>query len=225
MQPDPPAAPGLTGEAARRWAAVQPASGDALICIGDAPDRAELVAGLRSLADYLAADPSVPVPPYGWRVAVYAEGTDSEQFAQVDLVAEITAEQPADRRAATGHHSVQRSFGPVSYEFTAISERRMTQYRAGMSYAASVVPDTPPGPPACLAAEAFPGQTDAFPRCRSTRPGRRSPERIPRCAPRRGDAMTIARACPFSAGVRARLAGRAPVAGCWLRADLGEKDR
>ena len=99
MPPDQPAAPGLTGEAARRWAAVQPASGDARICIGDAPERAELVAGLRSLADYLAADPSVPVPPYGWRVAVYAEGTDSEQFAQVDLVAEITGERPVDRRA------------------------------------------------------------------------------------------------------------------------------
>ena len=37
--------------------------------------------------------------------------------------------------------------------------------------------------------------------------------------------MTIARACPFSAGVRARLAGKASVAGCWLRADPGEKDR
>ena len=145
MQPDQPAAPGLTGEAARRWAAVQPASGDARICIGDAPERAELVAGLRSLADYLAADPSVPVPPYGWRVAVYAEGTDSEQFAQVDLVAEITGERPVDRRAVTGHHYVQRSFGPVSYEFTAISEWRMAQHRAGMSYAGSVIPDTPPG--------------------------------------------------------------------------------
>ncbi len=163
MPPDQPAAPDLTGETARRWAAVQPASGNARIRIGDAPERAELVAGLRSLADYLAADPSVPVPPHGWRVAVYAEGTDSEQFAQVDLVAEIIGEQPADRRTATGHHSVQRSFGPVSYEFTAISEWRMTQYRAGMSYAASVVPDTPPGPPARLAAEAFPAQADAVP--------------------------------------------------------------
>jgi hypothetical protein len=93
MPPDQPAAPDLTGETARRWAAVQPASGNARIRIGDAPERAELVAGLRSLADYLAADPSVPVPPHGWRVAVYAEGADSEQFAQVDLVAEIIGEQ------------------------------------------------------------------------------------------------------------------------------------
>jgi hypothetical protein len=37
--------------------------------------------------------------------------------------------------------------------------------------------------------------------------------------------MTIAPACPFSAGVRARPAARAPLAGPCLRADLGEEDR
>jgi hypothetical protein len=161
MQPDPTPAPDLTGEAVRRWAAVQPASGDARICIGDTPERAELIAGLRSLADYLDADPSVPAPPYGWKVAVYAEGTDSEQFAQVDLVAEIVGEQPVDRRAVTGHHHVRRSFGPVTYEFTAIAEWRMAQHRAGMSYADSVVPDALAGPPARLVAEAFPPQPGA----------------------------------------------------------------
>jgi hypothetical protein len=161
MQLDQPAILGLTEEAARRWAAVQPASGDAQIRIGDAPERAELVAGLRSLADYLAAHPSVPAPPYGWTLAVYAEGTDSEQFAQVDLVAEIVGEQPVDRRAVSGHHHVRRSFGPVSYQFTAIAGWRMAQHEAGMSYAGSVVPDTLPEPPARLAAEAFPAQVDA----------------------------------------------------------------
>lgn len=146
MQPDSQPAPGLTGEAARRWAAVQPASGDARIRVGDTPERAELLAGLRSLADYLAANPAVPVPPHGWRLTVYAEGTDSERFSQVDLVAEITGERPADRRAVTGHHRVERSFGPVAYEFRAIAEWQMARYAAGMSYADSVVPDTPPRP-------------------------------------------------------------------------------
>lgn len=159
MQPDQQAAPGLTAETARRWDAVQPASGNGRICIGDTRERAELVDGLRSLADYLAANPSVPVP-YGWRVAVYAQGTDSEQFSQVDLVAEIVGEPAVDRRAATGHHHVQRSFGPVSYEFVAIADWRMAQHRAGMSYADSVVPDRPAEPPARLAAEAFPAPAD-----------------------------------------------------------------
>ena len=81
MQPDQPAAQGPSGETARRRAAVQPTSGDAHVIIGDTP---ELVADLRSLADYLAPNPAVAVRLYGWKVAVHAEGTDSEQFSQVD---------------------------------------------------------------------------------------------------------------------------------------------
>jgi hypothetical protein len=110
MQPDQPAVPDLTGETARRWAAVQPASGETRVIIGDIPERAGLVAGLRSLADYLAVNPAVPVPP------------DGEQFCQVDLVAEFMGERPADRREATGRHYMQRSFGPASYESTAIAD-------------------------------------------------------------------------------------------------------
>jgi hypothetical protein len=63
-------------------------------------------------------------------------------LAQVDLVAEITGEHPVDRRAVTGHHHVERSFGPVTYEFRAIANWRMARHRTGMSYAYSVVPDT-----------------------------------------------------------------------------------
>jgi len=37
--------------------------------------------------------------------------------------------------------------------------------------------------------------------------------------------MTIAPACPLSAGVRAWPAARAPLAGRCLQADLGEEDR
>ena len=37
--------------------------------------------------------------------------------------------------------------------------------------------------------------------------------------------MTIAAACPFSAGACARRAGKPPLAGCCRRADLGEEDR
>ena len=181
MQHDQPAAPGLTGETARRWTAVQPASGDACIRIGDTAERAKLIAGLRSLADYLAANPSVPIPSYGWRFAVYAEGTDSEQFSQVDLVAEIMGERPVDRRADTGHHQVRRSFGPVSYEFVAIADWRMAQHTAGMSYADSVTPDAPARPPAQLAAEAFPGR-EASSHVETAMTGRPVAHRTPRIA-------------------------------------------
>ena len=164
MHPDQPVpAAGLTYEQAQRWAAVQPGD-NARILVGDSPERAAVVAGLRALAGYLAANPAVPVPPYGWEVLVHAEGTDSEQFSQVDLVGEIMGERPADRRAATGHHHAERSFGPVTYRFAGISERRMAQHQAWASYADSVVPDEPAAEPARLAAAAFPaGQAAVAP--------------------------------------------------------------
>ena len=156
MHTDQPApVPGLTREQAQRWAAARP-SHDARVLVGDSPERAAVVAGLRSLAGYLAANPSVPIPPYGWEVLVHAEGTDSEQFSQVDLVSEFLGERPVDQRAAIGHHHAERSFGPVTYRFVGISERRMAQHRAWASYADSVIPGEPAAEPARLAASAFP---------------------------------------------------------------------
>jgi len=147
--------PGLTGDQAQRWAAVQPAD-DARVLVGDSPERDAVVAGLRALAGYLAANPAVPIPPYGWDVLVHAQGTDSEQFSQVDLVSEIMGERPADQRATTGHHHVERSFGPVTYRFAGIAGHRMARHQAWASYADSVVPDEAPAEPARLAAAAFP---------------------------------------------------------------------
>ena len=156
MHPDQPApVPGLTREQAERWAAAQPAD-DARVLVGDSPERAAVVAGLRALAGYLAANPAVPIPPYGWDVCVHAEGTDSEQFSQVDLVGEIMGERPVDQRAVVGHHHVERCFGPVTYRFVGISEHRMAQHHAWASYADSVVPDEPSAEPARLATTAFP---------------------------------------------------------------------
>jgi hypothetical protein len=124
--------------------------------VGDSPERDAVIAGLRALAGYLTANPAVPVPAYGWDLPVHANGTDSEQFSQVGLISEILGERPVDQRAATGHHHVERSFGPVTYRFVGISERKMAQHRAWVSYAGSVLPDESSAEPACLAATASP---------------------------------------------------------------------
>ena len=177
MDPDQlvPAA-GLTCEQARRWAAVLPQDNDRIL-VGESPERTAMVAGLRALASYLAANPAVPVPPYGVDVLVHAEGTDSEQFSQVDLVAELMSERPVDQRAATGHHHTERSFGPVTYRFTGISERRMAQHHAWASYAGSVIPDEPAVEPARLAAAAFPAGQAAVAAVPGQAPASRSPAR------------------------------------------------
>jgi len=175
MHPDQPVpAAGLTREQARRWAAVQPQDKDRIL-VGESPERAAVVAGLRALASYLAANPAVPVPPYGWEVLVHAEGTDSEQFSQVDLVGELMSERPVDRRATTGHHHAERSFGPVTYKFVGISERRMAQHQAWASYADSVVPAEPAAAPARLAADAFPAAQAAVAAVPAQSPARSSP--------------------------------------------------
>ena len=63
MSPDQPVpVPGLTGDQAQRWAAVQPGD-DARVLVGDSPERDAVVAGLRALAGYLAANPAVPIRP------------------------------------------------------------------------------------------------------------------------------------------------------------------
>jgi hypothetical protein len=156
MSPDQPVpVPGLTGDQAQRWAAVQPGN-DARVLVGDSPERDAVVAGLRALAGYLAANPAIPIPLHGWDVSVHAEGTDSEQFSQVDLVSEIMGERPADQRTAAGHHHVERSFGPITYRFVGISEQRMARHYAWVSYADSVVPNEPSAEPARLATAAFP---------------------------------------------------------------------
>lgn len=125
------------------------------------PDaRAGFVADLRSLADYLAANPEVPVPRYGWTIFVHATGTDEEEFAQVDAVSEILGEKPTDRRETSGGYAVVRSFGSVEYQFDAHTSDSMARHRAFMSYADSVEPETP-AEPVRLAAEAFPADGDA----------------------------------------------------------------
>ena len=209
MYPDQPApVPGLTREQAQRWAAAQPAD-DARVLVGDSPERAAVVAGLRALAGYLAANPSVPIPPYGWDVLVHAEGTDSEQFSQVDLVSEIMGERPVDQRASTGHHHAERSFGPVTYRFAGISEQRMAQHQAWASYADSVVPDEPAAEPARLGRRRVPRRPGG------RRPGSRAvPGQPPGGQPPRrpGDgAVTIRAACRHPAAVRGPARQSAPL--------------
>ena len=96
------------------------------------------------------------------------------------------SERPVDRRAATGHHRVERSFGPVTYRFVGISERRMAQHQAWASYADSVVPDEPAAEPARLAAAAFPVGQAAVAAVPAAVPGQPQPGGPPPCRPGAG---------------------------------------
>lgn len=125
---------------------------------GDSDARATFVADLRSLTDYLAAHPEVPVPRFGWSVTVIASGTDEEKFSQVDAVSRILDELPKVKSETNSHYQVKRSFGLVRYEFVAISADQSARHQAWRSYADSVEPETSVTP-VHLVAEDFPAET------------------------------------------------------------------
>ena len=51
-------------------------------------ERAELIAGLRDLADFLDQDPQVPAPRFTDLFVFPPDGSDAEMFAEIDVIAE-----------------------------------------------------------------------------------------------------------------------------------------
>ena len=107
-----------------------------------AAERAAFIAGLRGLADFLAAHPGMPVPP-GYHetiILVFPDGdNDAEKRTGVDAAGAALGVRAADR--GSGHYSADRDFGPVTYRAVAISSAHHADYQAQMSYYGSVVSD------------------------------------------------------------------------------------
>jgi hypothetical protein len=100
--------------------------------------RAEFIAALRDLADYLTEDPALPVP-YSLQVNVFpVHGTDAEERAGVDQFAAATGATTAEH---DGHYTAIKSFGPIKYTAAAISSARMAAHRAETSYQGCIKPD------------------------------------------------------------------------------------
>ncbi|MCT9929563.1 hypothetical protein N5079_04940 [Planotetraspora sp. A-T 1434] len=100
----------------------------------DPTTRADFIAGLRRLAAFLADNPKVPVPTYGTEISVHADGTDTQQRAAVDRIADLIGAPASDG----GHYVTARDFGPVTYRAVAVSEERMDDWHALMSYSDNV---------------------------------------------------------------------------------------
>jgi hypothetical protein len=106
--------------------------------------RQAFITGLRDLAWYLASHPAVPVPRYGTEILLSADSTDDDGCAQVDHFGRQLGVTPEDDLAQCGRYSAVRSFGPVGYRMTAISEHAMARYHAETSYTGCVTPDPLP---------------------------------------------------------------------------------
>lgn len=107
--------------------------------------RAQVIDGLRQLADYLDAHPDVPVNEYGWDLNDYTNhGTDTDERAAVDQVAAALGVPVRNDTRRGGHYIAARTFGRITYQFVHIPARHRAEHQAWASYANAVTPnDTP----------------------------------------------------------------------------------
>jgi len=85
-------------------------------------ERAALIDGFRALADYLEANPGLPV---GRDADVYTfppDGNCAAERAEIDGIAEMLGCQPHET-AGRRHYRASRSFGPVEYRAVAICDQ------------------------------------------------------------------------------------------------------
>jgi len=107
------------------------------------PDaRQAFITGLRDLADYLDRHPAVAIPAHGIDILLCADSADDGGCAQVDQFARQFGVLVENELAYSGHYRATRSFGPVGYRMTAISDATMARHYAYSSYSGAVTPDT-----------------------------------------------------------------------------------
>jgi hypothetical protein len=109
----------------------------------DPATRDQFITGLRDLADYLAANPTLPVPAYGDQITVNVNSTEDGGCFQVRQAARLLAAAVTDQTRGGGHFYTEKSFGPLTYRVVAIPDTCMARHRALWSYAGSVNPAEP----------------------------------------------------------------------------------
>jgi hypothetical protein len=91
----------------------------------DPAAREAFIAGLRELADFLAASPAVPVPKYGETILLTTHGTDEENRRAVDEFAAVTGADTPDGWNEYGSYAAARTFGVIGYKAVAHSAASM----------------------------------------------------------------------------------------------------
>jgi hypothetical protein len=104
----------------------------------DPQHRKEYIDGLRQLADYLDANPGVPVPGYGTTINLVA--SDAEDGGIAEIVS-LSIELAAPFAETDGVYRTQRQFGPITYKGFASSAASLANYSIQTSYYGCVTPD------------------------------------------------------------------------------------
>lgn len=114
-----------------------------VIVPGDLFARHQTITGLRALADFLEANPGVPVNEYGatFHVPIRA-ADDASAAALVDNTAELLGVNAEHDTRRGGHYIATRTFGRISYTVFHIPEQERAASLARDSYRANITLDT-----------------------------------------------------------------------------------
>ncbi|CNF01538.1 Uncharacterised protein [Mycobacterium tuberculosis] len=116
-------------------ARTNPTGRTAPIVPGDLFARHQTITGLRALADFLEANPGVPVQEYGAHYTVTTPiGDDAAAAALVDQTAVLLDAEITDDRPRGGHYTASKTFGRIVYRIVHIPARQMDEHYAHMSY-------------------------------------------------------------------------------------------
>ncbi len=111
---------------------------------GDLFARHQTITGLRALADFLEANPAVPVEEYGYDLTFSVRNMDdASAVALVDRTAALLGVDAADDTHRGGHYIATRSFGRVTYRMVHIPERAASS-TAPRPVTATTSPSTTP---------------------------------------------------------------------------------
>lgn len=117
----------------------------------DPAKREAFIAGLRDLADFLAAHPAVAVPSSGADITVQPYGTDEQEAADIEAFAAAAGVAVLDERRTgddegfyTGRYSATCEFGPVVYRAFTYTAESMAADAARRSYEKNIQADAVP---------------------------------------------------------------------------------
>ena len=102
---------------------------------GDLFARHQTITGLRALADFLEANPGVPVNEYGTTIHVPIRAADDASAAAlVDHAAALLGVNAAHDTQRGGHYRATRTFGRITYTVFHIPEQQWAASLARDSY-------------------------------------------------------------------------------------------
>jgi hypothetical protein len=107
----------------------------------DAGRRADFITGLRQLADYLDANPGIPVPRYGTKILLIAAPAEHGGVAEIEALAELFGAPVDIDPESLDRFATHRQFGPISYEAVSHAAALMALHHALWSYEGCVTPD------------------------------------------------------------------------------------